>query len=529
MSAAPQVTVAGGGLAGMTAALRLAERGYDVKLFEEKPYLGGNLASRPQPGGVALDVYPHMFLSWYHNFWRMLEGAGVDRSQAFIPIDSVKQLRRDAYPRFTTLTDGYSPRHVVQNLFSGVGPPADMFVFWYATVDLLAERMNPTMVLDNMSVTGFMQARPYMTERAMKACDNFITMVWAIPAYQTCAEDYREYLAYSVSSYKPPCLLAKGPAAREVIAPLEASMQNAGVEIRHSVGIKNIACAGGRVVEITLEDAQNEWTEPVDELVVAVPPHTLSSLIRHGGAGDPVVAVEPQLAELARLRSQRIPIVHLFLKRKLKHIPKEPVGLYDSRLALAFTDISECWTGLLPANSTVLSVSASNPYGLPDTGADDDGFAIVEELAEYLDFEPGVAWGDSDDIDWDRTRYESNDDSQLFINETGIDIWRPGAQSGIPNLYFAGNFCRNRIGMMTVESAVASGLEAARALVKRRGLGTPVEIIEPSADNPMLSMWLRYAYGPSVMAAKAWSSGSDLMRSAWQALKPSEPPPPPPA
>ena len=38
-----KVTVAGGGLAGITVALRLAERGHQVKLYESKPALGGNI------------------------------------------------------------------------------------------------------------------------------------------------------------------------------------------------------------------------------------------------------------------------------------------------------------------------------------------------------------------------------------------------------------------------------------------------------------------------------------------------------
>jgi hypothetical protein len=515
MNAAPRVTIAGGGLAGMTAALRLAERGYAVKLYEQKPFLGGNLASRPEERGPDLDIYPHMFLSWYHNFWQMLKDAGVDPEKEFDPISSVKQLRRGAYPHFSALTDGYSPRYMIQNLFSGVGPPADMFVFWYSTVDLLAEHLNPTMMLDDVSVTGFMQARPYMTERAAKACDNFITMVWAIPSYQTSAEDYREYLSYSVASYKPPCLLAKGPASRVVIAPLEKKMADAGVDIHKSVGIKSVACADGRVKEITLEGADGERTEPVDgDLLLSVPPQTLSTLVRRGGAGDAVVDVEPKLAELARLRSQRIPIVHAFFKRKLHPIPQEPVGLYDSRLALAFTDISESWTGIDEvAHRTVLSVSASNPFALPDTGVpEEDGYAILKELAEYIDFDPGHSWGQSPDIDWERTRFESNADSQLFINETGVDVWRPPPTCEIPNLYFAGNFCANRIGMMTVESAVASGLEAVRAVVERRKVGAPVKITEPKAGSDLLSVWLRYAYAWPAMYAKAWSTSTDMAR-----------------
>ena len=534
---APKVSIAGGGLAGMTAALRLAQRGYDVKLYEQKSMLGGNAASRPTPRGVELDVYPHMFLSWYHNFWAMLEEAGVDRDRAFAPVNSVKQLRRGEYPRFTATTDGYSPRHMIQNLFSGMGPPADMFLFWYSTVDLLAERFDRTMNLDDVSVTGFLHARPYMTDRAAKACDNFITLVWAIPAYLAAAEDYRAYLSYSVSSYKPPCMLAKGSAFDQFIQPLAKAMEKAGVDIQREVQITTVSCTDGRVTEIGLQRTSfnpytyewvaegEQWTEQVDELVLAVPPQTLSALIRAGEPEHRVVDAVPKLAELARLRSQRIPILHVFFTRKLDAIPPEPVGLFESGLALAFTDISETWAtvdGL--SNKTVLSLSASDPYALPDTDPHDNAMAMLHELAEFVRFDPGENWGDSADIDWTRTRYESNADSQLFINETGIDVWRPGAECpDIENLSFAGNFCRNRIGMMTVESAVVSGLEAARVVVERHKRGAPVEIVEPSSRHDLLSVWLRYAAAPSAAYAKAWSAGTDVLSSLKRMLTPPGP------
>jgi hypothetical protein len=540
MSDAPRVTIAGGGLAGMAAALRLAERGYKVKLYEQKSMLGGDVASRPAPGSVELDVYPHMFLSWYHNFWRLLEDARVDRNEAFSPFSSVKQLRRGQYPRFTGLTNAYSPQHLFQNLFSGVGPPADMFVFWYSTIDLLAEQLNPTMNLDDVSVTGFLHARPYMTERAAKACDSFITMVWAVPSYLASAEDYRTYLAYSVASYKPPGFLANGSAEQQIIGPLTAAMERAGVEVVTKVQITGVSCTDGSVTEIELQPCTfdresyewvgegDAWTEDVDELVLAVPPVVLSSIVRSGEPGHRIVEVVPKLAELSRLRSQRIPILHVYFTRKLKTIPPDPVGLYDSGLALAFTDISQLWTDEPRfADSTVLSVSASDPYGLPGTDPTDDAFAILRELAEYLEFDPGKRWGESNDIDWERTRYESNDDAQLFINETGIDIWRPAAEcAGLSNLAFAGNFCANTIGMMTVESAVASGLGAARVIVERHGIGAPIEIIEPDASMDALCVWLRYVYGPTAFAAKAWSTGSDWMKGLRSLMTPTRPPGP---
>jgi hypothetical protein len=292
------------------------------------------------------------------------------------------------------------------------------------------------------------------------------------------------------------------------------------VEIACETGVSGVSATNGRVTEIQLTRGDQTWTEAVDELILAVPPHALSTLVRTGDPGERLVQAVPNLAQLSRLRSQQIPILHVYFTRKLPGMPCEPVGLYDSRLALAFTDISMTWKDVPQfANRTVLSVSASDPYALPGTGEQDDAFSILTGLAEYVDFDPGYSWGESRDIDWDMTHYDANADSQLFINETGVDLWRPPAAcEGVSNLSFAGNFCRNRIGMMTVESAVASGLEAARCIVKRRGHGRPVEIVEPTADRDLLCLWLRYAYGPSAYMAKAWSTGTDLFRGMRRAL-----------
>src|SRR4051812_40980439 len=39
----PEVTIVGGGIAGLTSALRLLERGFEVTLIEQDPFLGGML------------------------------------------------------------------------------------------------------------------------------------------------------------------------------------------------------------------------------------------------------------------------------------------------------------------------------------------------------------------------------------------------------------------------------------------------------------------------------------------------------
>ena len=66
-------------------------------------------------------------------------------------------------------------------MFDGPEPPPDLYLFFYASIDLMAERLNPTLLLDDVSVNGFLHARPYMTERAAELFDNFIINVWGDP------------------------------------------------------------------------------------------------------------------------------------------------------------------------------------------------------------------------------------------------------------------------------------------------------------------------------------------------------------
>ena len=81
--AGTSVVVVGAGIAGLTTALKLSQRGYDVTVYEATDVLGGNLSAARQsmraPDGSELtgseptgfvyhDVYPHMFCDWYKNF-----------------------------------------------------------------------------------------------------------------------------------------------------------------------------------------------------------------------------------------------------------------------------------------------------------------------------------------------------------------------------------------------------------------------------------------------------------------------------
>jgi phytoene dehydrogenase-like protein len=527
VSAAPRVTVAGGGLAGMAAALRLAERGYRVKLYEQKSMLGGNLATRTLTSGTLYDVYPHMYLGWYTNFWRMMADVGVDREARFRPFTSVRQLARGDYPAFTKLINSYDPRDVLEDLTSGWAPIEDMVIYAYAGLELLAQRDDPALRLHNVSLSGFLNSRWYMTAGAERAYETFITRVWAIPSYLVAAHAYRTYLDYCYGEGRPTAWLARGPAEEVVIAPLEAALLRAGVTIHRNVQVTRLVRAGERVSAVTLrrskfnprsyawEPTGEAWTERVDELVMSVPAPALAQLVRGGRSGQRVVEADKALARLTGLRTERVPIMYACFKRRLE-LPPEPSGLRDSGLNIAFTDISQTWD---KANGrrgrTVCAVSCSDTGALTGTTPVENAYQVLRELADYLPFRPGDCWGDSPDLDWDRTRYHENFDTELSLNAVGTGAWRPRAsRQSLKNLYLAGDFCHTDTGLTTIESAVTSGLAAAAALVARRGVGTEVERERPRRRPPNEYRLLCLAFAPYAAAARALAVGSGYVRSA---------------
>lgn len=68
------VSIIGGGLAGISAAVYLSENGYDVKLFESTSKIGGRVFSYyDAETGLTLDNGQHILAGWYENTFELLE------------------------------------------------------------------------------------------------------------------------------------------------------------------------------------------------------------------------------------------------------------------------------------------------------------------------------------------------------------------------------------------------------------------------------------------------------------------------
>src|SRR5581483_5036746 len=113
------------------------------------------------------------------------------------------------------------------------------------------------------------------------------------------------YLEYCLADHDPPFWLARGPASRQVVAPLTRALKEAGVDIVRGVQINGVSCSDGRAQEVTLQRTRHNarsgtwaaagrsWSEDVDELVLAVPAPALSKIVRTGRAGGQIVEFDP--------------------------------------------------------------------------------------------------------------------------------------------------------------------------------------------------------------------------------------------
>jgi carotenoid phi-ring synthase / carotenoid chi-ring synthase len=78
-----RVLVIGGGLAGLSAALELAERGYQVVLKEGAPYFGGRLHTRTErlrTGTFRVEHGLHMWFHQYYNFSDLFQRLGLTQN-----------------------------------------------------------------------------------------------------------------------------------------------------------------------------------------------------------------------------------------------------------------------------------------------------------------------------------------------------------------------------------------------------------------------------------------------------------------
>lgn len=71
-----KIGIVGAGLAGMVAAMDLADAGHKVELFELRPYVGGKVSSWKDKEGNHIEMGLHVFFGCYYNLFGIMKRTG---------------------------------------------------------------------------------------------------------------------------------------------------------------------------------------------------------------------------------------------------------------------------------------------------------------------------------------------------------------------------------------------------------------------------------------------------------------------
>jgi predicted NAD/FAD-dependent oxidoreductase len=538
----PTVAIVGGGMAGLTTAYTLAKRNYEVTVYEATDRVGGALTAVEGPKdifdgrAVNFECSPHMFGNWYNNFFALMSEIGIVKEKAFRYCPRIAFLRRGQPSKYTWLKNNGSIAEGLQNLFSGVDTPANLFLYWYTIIDILTQDFSSASresgTDTRMSLEGFISTRPYVPKQVRQFLEEAMVNIWAVDSYLTSVQAFQSAARYHAKSPTPTAWITTHSNSYDlIVAPLVEELLKLDVNIKTNTRIShvNVDESTARVTSI-VEQAKQLDEIPVDNLIIAVPRFEMHPLVaRHtrSAQGDGrLCSVSERIPALAPLHAaQGVPLAMVYVpfKNKLPDIPDCYVGLTGSAGSLTFIDLPYLATELGAAMVLAIAISkfGSVPAMVGAEGIDDFNTIdqsglnknpgaekiirkVLDEFGQFIPFEKA-------NVIWEKVVLLSNQKHRLFLNTVGSMVNAPKINyEDVPNLFFAVETKENPVPIATVEGAVIGGLQAARALWKQNPSSAnnqdhPIEPIIPESYTSAELWALKIALTPWAVAAKLWS------------------------
>jgi squalene-associated FAD-dependent desaturase len=436
------VGVVGGGLAGITAALRCADAGHAVTLFEATPRLGG-LTYSFRRGELDVDNGQHVFLRCCTAYQDLLRRLGVaDRvtlqRRLDIPVHSPAS-RRPARLRRSGLP---APLHL-SGALARYGPLSPVQRLAFVRAALALRRVAPASPETDAQSFGAWLAAHGQSERAVRALWDLV----GVATLNARAPDASLALAATVFQIG---LLTDAAAADLGWSAVPLS------RLHGEPARRCLAAAGARLLThakvLAIVPHEDGWLirsragdHAVDQVVLAVPPRAADRLLPPGGLALP--------AGWARgLGASPIVNAHAVYDRPVLSAPF--VAGIDTPIQWVFDRTAQ--SGLATGQYLAVSLSAADDLVDLPTGAVRD--RLLPALAAIL---PRARRARVTDFFVTRERQAT------FRPAPGTARFRPGPVTAARGLFLAGAWTATGW-PATMEGAVRSGNAAADALLAER-------------------------------------------------------------
>ncbi|GLZ14210.1 phytoene dehydrogenase [Actinomadura sp. NBRC 104425] len=514
-----RVAVFGGGMGGLTTAHELAERGFQVTVYERKAW-GGKCRSMPVPGtgsGGRRDLPAEHGFRFFPGFYQNLPdtmkriplpggGTAYDNFAAGKEVAAFYNGRRYTLPAAGSIVGTLSPESILAFLQTAFGVfttvPADEVAFFLQKM-IAFVASGPQRRLkqwENMSFAEFVRMEGKSQAYKEMLVDMFTqTLVAAKPDKANArtmglmAEAW-VYSTLGLGGYEAPDRLLNGPTNEALIDPWIAYLRSLGVQFVADATLTRLSVADGRISGAQVTSAAGATTDvEADHYVLAVPLERAVPLLN-----DDILAIDPDLKALRNLSVDWMNGIMIYLRRPID-LAKGHVAYAGQPWALTSINQAQFWNnkyGTTYGNGEVndcLSIDISawdKPgilYGKPARDCTHEQIfnEVVAQLRRAIPF-GGLRLTDANihsyfidpAITGNGTPQVANDEP-LLINSPGSWYHRPEAATKVPNLYLASDYVRSGINLATMEGANEAGRKAANAVLEASGVGgTPAKLVD---------------------------------------------------
>jgi uncharacterized protein with NAD-binding domain and iron-sulfur cluster len=516
-----RVAILGGGVAGLTAAHELAERGFDVVVLEARAIPGGKARSLPVPGsatGGRKDLPAEHGFRFFPGFYQHVPDT----------------MRRIPGPNGTVLGRLVGAEQI---LLAQAGGANELIAPAHLPETLEDLAVLSRFLLEAMIGLGIPpHEHAWLMDRLLTlltSCDERRYEQWELQSWwiyvraDARSEAFRKFLAdgltrtlvaaraREISARTGGLILAQlifdltragGRADRVLDAPTNeawidpwvAHLRTLGVDLRLNAPVQGLTVAGGRISGVTTAAE----TVTADHYIAALPVEIMRML-----AGPPLRALEPRLAGLDRLVTRWMNGFLFYLDRDVALVHGHAIYI-DSEWALTSISQAQFWKGVDLERygdgrvKGILSVDVSD-WQTPGRRSgkvaarcsrDEIHEEVWGQLTDHLNDGPKpllekgwvLRWFLDPAIEFPNPSGATNLEP-LLINTAGSWADRPDAATRIPNLLLAADYVRTNTDLATMEGANEAARRAVNVILQahgRRDLCAVYTLREPKVLGP---------------------------------------------
>jgi uncharacterized protein with NAD-binding domain and iron-sulfur cluster len=531
-----RVAVLGGGIAGLTAAMELAERGYDVTVYEANDRVGGKARSMPVDEDAGDDgllgehgfrFFPAYYTNVVETMERIPDGDGRSVADHLVPTTETLIANTDGDGAVASTERPSTPREwldALQPQIAGGEVPRRELAHFVSRLAVLLTSCDERreQEFEHQSWWEFIDAdemSPAYRKHLAQSTQSLVALRPEKGSARTVGTIYLQLLLGQLDPNAPAERVLDGPTSEVWLDPWHDYLDAQGVDVRLESPVTAIHSDGRRVTGVEVDGE----TVTADQYVAALPVDVLPELLT-----PELRRAARSLSGVERVETAWMNGVQFYLDRDIEVVGGHAVYV-DSPWAITSVSQRQFWADHdLEARSGgdvegVLSVIASD-WDTPGVLYDKPGRECTrEEAVEEIWAQVQAHLGEDTlpddarvshflDPELSETPEGLRNDSPLVINTVDSLRNRPHPDTEAPNLAVAGDYARVDTDLATMEAASEAGRRAANAVLDATGAAAPrVEVWgleEPRAFEPLKQQdRLRFRLGlphPGEVGHDAW-------------------------